>query len=155
MQVCSRRLLAQHHLSRVTAVFSTHQSINKQSLHDTCTMPDQKHAPGAGESDSQGAQDKYDQEKAINRNPHGNFKDVEASRDKFAHDRQWNYQQTPNTAWKLGDGAHDGGESLKKSHVCIDPYAQGRPAVNNYKLLISAIVPRPVGFVSTRSLDGK
>lgn len=31
---------------------------------------------------------------------------------------------------------------------------QGRPATFNYKLLISAIIPRPVGFVSTRSKDG-
>jgi len=38
--------------------------------------------------------------------------------------------------------------------VEIDPYAEGRPAVSNYKLLISAIIPRPVGFVSTRSKDG-
>ena len=36
----------------------------------------------------------------------------------------------------------------------IDPYQDGRPATFNYKLLISAIIPRPIGFVSTRSKDG-
>lgn len=39
-------------------------------------------------------------------------------------------------------------------HIQIDPYASGRPAGFNYKLLISAIVPRPIAFVSTRSADG-
>lgn len=29
-----------------------------------------------------------------------------------------------------------------------------RPSVSNYKLLISAITPRFIGFVSTRSKDG-
>lgn len=44
---------------------------------------------------------------------------------------------------------------MKKKHVEINPYEEGRPAAFNYKLLISAIIPRPVGFVSTLSKDGK
>ncbi|CAG8957328.1 hypothetical protein HYFRA_00010751 [Hymenoscyphus fraxineus] len=36
----------------------------------------------------------------------------------------------------------------------IDPYEPGRPPVYNYKLMISGIVPRPIGFISTRSADG-
>lgn len=95
-----------------------------------------------------------DSEKTIQRNPHGNFKEVEASRPKFDHSAKWHMTQTPNPNWKPGDGANDGGESLKKEHVSIDPYEDGRPATFNYKLLISAIIPRPVGFVSTRSKDG-
>lgn len=51
-------------------------------------------------------------------------------------------------------GANDGGEWKKHDHVEIDPYKEGRPAVFNYKLLISAIIPRPIGFVSTQSKDG-
>ena len=57
--------------------------------------------------------------------------------------------------WKPGDGANDGDESLKKQHVEIDPYEAGRPSVANYKLLISAITPRFIGFLSTMSKDGK
>lgn len=38
--------------------------------------------------------------------------------------------------------------------VEIDPYEEGRPAVFNYKLLISTIIPRPIGFISTTSKDG-
>ena len=51
-------------------------------------------------------------------------------------------------------GSNDGGECLKHNHVDIDPYEEGRPATSNYKLLISSIIPRPIGFVSTRSKDG-
>lgn len=34
------------------------------------------------------------------------------------------------------------------------PYEEGRPAVFNYKLLISGIIPRPIGFISTTAKDG-
>ncbi len=43
---------------------------------------------------------------------------------------------------------------MQKSHIEIDPYAEGRPPVYNYKLLISGITPRPIGFISTISKDG-
>ncbi|PIA99261.1 hypotheticalsprotein [Cercospora beticola] len=96
----------------------------------------------------------YDSEKAVQRNPHGNFKEVEASRPDFDTQTQWHYTKTKNPSWKPGQGANDNGASLKKKHISIDPYAEGRPATFNYKLLISAIIPRPVGFISTRSKDG-
>lgn len=98
---------------------------------------------------------KLDAEQTVRRNPHGDFKAMERSREKWDDKQQWKFAQTKNPDWKLGDGANDGGESLKKNHIDIDPYAEGRPAVSNYKLLISAIIPRPVGFVSTRSKDGQ
>lgn len=93
-------------------------------------------------------------EKHIQRNPHGNFKEVEASRPPWRNDAKWAFTQTKNPDWKPGDGANDGGEWSKHDHVEIDPYEDGRPATFNYKLLISAIIPRPIGFVSTRSKDG-
>lgn len=86
---------------------------------------------------------------------HPDFKAVEASRPSWREDVSPNYTKTRKPDWKPGEGATDGGESLKKKHVEIDPYAEGRPATFNYKLLISAIVPRPIGFVSTTSADGK
>lgn len=98
---------------------------------------------------------RYDAEKEVKRNPHSDFNKVQASRPAFDRSKQWEYRQPPNPNWKLGDGANDGGECLKKEHIAIDPYAEGRPAVFNYKLLISAIVPRPIGFVSTLSKDGE
>ncbi|GAB7355115.1 hypothetical protein MBLNU459_g5691t1 [Dothideomycetes sp. NU459] len=95
-----------------------------------------------------------DSEKAVKRNPHPDFKTVEASRPDWDGSKEWRFTKTKKPDWKLGDGANDGGAGLKKDHVEIDPYAEGRPAVSNYKLLISAIIPRPIGFVSTRSGDG-
>jgi flavin reductase (DIM6/NTAB) family NADH-FMN oxidoreductase RutF len=93
-------------------------------------------------------------EKAVKRNPHPAFKEVEKSRKPWDQSLSFNVKQTINPNWKYGDGANDGGASLKIPHIEIDPYEEGRPAVANYKLLISAIIPRPIGFLSTRSADG-
>jgi len=100
------------------------------------------------------AEDKFDAEKEIKRNPHPDFKKVEASRPAWSSS-QLTFTQVAKPDWKLGDGGNDNGASLRKKHVEIDPYEEGRPATFNYKLLISAIVPRPVGFCSTVSKDGK
>lgn len=37
----------------------------------------------------------------------------------------------------------------------IDPSAPGRETVQNYKLMLSTTVPRPIALVSTVSKDGK
>lgn len=83
------------------------------------------------------------------------FEKVQASRPEFKRDREVTFTKPPNPTWKQGDGANDGGESLKKNHVEIDPYEEGREAASNYKLLISGIVPRPIALISTKSKDGK
>lgn len=96
-----------------------------------------------------------DAEQTVRRNPHGDFSKVQASRPDFDHSLDgFTYTKTPKPDWQLGDGGNDGGESLKKKHIQIDPYEEGRPAVFNYKLMISAVIPRLIGFVSTRSKDG-
>lgn len=83
------------------------------------------------------------------------FDQVQASRPEFRRDAEVTFTQPPNLEWRNGDGANDGGESLKKDHVEIDPYAEGRPAAYNYKLLISGMVPRPIALISTKSQDEK
>lgn len=93
-------------------------------------------------------------ESDIKRNPHPDFRGVEASRPAFDRDAAFAYQQTPQPGWKVGDGANNLPTGDAK-HITIDPNAEGRSPVNNYKLLISAVVPRPIAFVSTRSKDGK
>lgn len=105
-------------------------------------------------NDPTGHEQRFDQEKAVKRNPHPDFSKVEASRPDWADANAWHFTKTKQPGWKLGQGANDGGESLTKKHVEIDPYEEGRPAVFNYKLLISGIIPRPIGFVSTISEDG-
>ncbi|KAK4135516.1 hypothetical protein BT67DRAFT_441164 [Trichocladium antarcticum] len=96
-------------------------------------------------------------EKSIQRNPHPDFKQVEASRPPFDPTSTFTYTQTPDPGWTLGAGANATSppEDVLKQHIAIDPYAAGRPAGFNYKLLISAIVPRPIAFLSTRSADGR
>ncbi|OAX84196.1 hypothetical protein ACJ72_01428 [Emergomyces africanus] len=83
------------------------------------------------------------------------FAEVEASRPDFDHSTPLTFIKSPNPKWKQGQGGNDGQASLEKNHVEIDPYEAGRPANLNYKLLISAVVPRPIGLLSTRSKDGK
>jgi len=93
-------------------------------------------------------------EKTLGRNPHPDFGKVEASRPDWTTDQQFTFTKTKKPDWKFGDGATDGGESLKKEHREINPHEEGRPPVWNYKLLISAVVPRPIAFLSTASEDG-
>ncbi|KAM5365340.1 hypothetical protein ACJZ2D_011056 [Fusarium nematophilum] len=93
----------------------------------------------------------------IKRNPHPDFKGVEASRPDWDEASKIRYTKTVNPDWSFGDGAnriHDAAAAAK-SHVAIDPHEPGRSPGFNYKLLISAIVPRPIAFVSTLSPDGK
>lgn len=82
------------------------------------------------------------------------FKTVESSRPPWDSTSSFRITQTALPSWKFGDGANDSGASLRIPHVEIDPYSAGRPALSNYKLLISGMVPRPLGFLSTRSADG-
>ncbi|KAJ6779354.1 hypothetical protein PWT90_04019 [Aphanocladium album] len=92
---------------------------------------------------------------SINRNPHPDFKKVEASRPGWEAEQGFHYTKTADPNWKFGQGRNDLPDAgAGRPHVAIDPHAEGRPAPFNYKLLISAITPRPIAFVSTRSADG-
>jgi flavin reductase (DIM6/NTAB) family NADH-FMN oxidoreductase RutF len=74
-------------------------------------------------------------------------------------DRAAQFRLTKNPApeWQFGDGANDHRkpEDDDKTHVLINPYAEGRRLGSNYMLLVSAITPRPIALLSTRSKDGK
>ena len=94
-------------------------------------------------------------EASIKRNPHPDFKGVENSRPDWQEESAWHYIKTRQPGWQWGQGGNDGGASLLKKHVEIDPHEPGRPPAFNYKLMISAIVPRPIGFLSTVSADGE
>ncbi|KAL2824096.1 hypothetical protein BDW59DRAFT_88138 [Aspergillus cavernicola] len=83
------------------------------------------------------------------------FDKTQASRPEFQRDAEVTFSKPPKPDWKEGEGGNDGGESLKKNHVEIDPHEEGRPVSSNYKLLISGVVPRPIALISTKSKDGK
>jgi flavin reductase (DIM6/NTAB) family NADH-FMN oxidoreductase RutF len=93
------------------------------------------------------------QEAALRRNPHGDFSKVQQSRPDWK-DESWRYTKTADPSWSFGQGASDKSGQDKK-HIEIDPHEEGRNPGLNYKLLISGIVPRPIGFISTQSKDGK
>lgn len=71
----------------------------------------------------------------------------------FAAQESWVLTKTLQPGWKLGSGATDD-EWTKHKKIEIDPYGEGRTSADNYKTLISAIVPRPIGFVSSESSSG-
>ncbi|OTA60005.1 hypothetical protein K449DRAFT_384767 [Hypoxylon sp. EC38] len=97
------------------------------------------------------------QEADYKRNPHPDFKGVEASRPDWNKESHFRYTKTADPSWSFGSGTNtlrDPAAANEKKHISIDPYEPGRPAPFNYKLLISGIVPRPIGFVSSQSPDG-
>ncbi|KAL4963254.1 flavin reductase family protein [Aspergillus stella-maris] len=89
----------------------------------------------------------------------GDFAELEAKRPPFNPATPIKTTQSPFPAWKYGDGVPDGTTAVAAAcsitHHEIDPYGADRPTISNYRLLISGIAPRPIGFVSTLSLDGK
>ncbi|KAI1359890.1 hypothetical protein F5Y08DRAFT_318486 [Xylaria arbuscula] len=83
---------------------------------------------------------------------HPDFKTVEASRPDWDTSSHFRYTKTADPNWAHGSGANSlDADAVSKKHISIDPYEPGRPATFNYKLLISSITPRPIGFASTRS----
>lgn len=91
-------------------------------------------------------------EKPISRHPP--FKQVEQTRPDYDSTKSWNVTKTVLPEWKQGLGATSSEwKNFKK--IAIDPNSETRSPVDNYKLFISAITPRPIGFVSTESKQGK
>ncbi|KAL2809373.1 hypothetical protein BJX63DRAFT_445366 [Aspergillus granulosus] len=85
-----------------------------------------------------------------------NFKEIESTRQPFDHTNSpIPITKSPYPEWEYGQGVPDNGISASRNHHEIDPYDSNRPVVNNYRLLVSAISPRPVGFLSTVSADGR
>ncbi|CCX32804.1 hypothetical protein FPQ18DRAFT_302423 [Pyronema domesticum] len=80
---------------------------------------------------------------------HPDFKTLEASRPAFP-EQKLVYSKTPNPDWKPCTPA----PTNNHTHISLDPNDPARAPGENYKLLISAVVPRPVGFVSTVSPSG-
>ncbi|GAA6031926.1 hypothetical protein JCM8097_003341 [Rhodosporidiobolus ruineniae] len=90
---------------------------------------------------------------------------VEASRPEFDATEQWKVSKTPKPDWVPGTGA-SGREDLpgvkeglwspeqtEGKFRKIDPKTEGKMGL--YKMMISAVTPRPIGFVSTISSKGE
>ena len=95
--------------------------------------------------------EKHDAESTIKRNPHPDFAKVQATRPDFDTNDEFTFSKTPNPDWQYGSGSTN---PSPHTHISINPNDPSRPPALNYKLLISAIIPRPIGFLSTISSDG-
>lgn len=88
------------------------------------------------------------------RNPR-DFKNTENSRPDWNESTPFTWTKTKNPDWKLGDGANNKHDPSRTHQIPIDPYEPGRDPSFNYRLITSAVVPRPTAVISTISLDGK
>lgn len=87
------------------------------------------------------------------RNPHPDFNLVSASRGPYPKPKSWTYTQSPNPSWKWGQGANDTFWTTQ-TFTTINPSEADRTANQNYKLMISSTVPRPIALLSTLSPTG-
>ncbi|KAH7179305.1 uncharacterized protein B0J16DRAFT_168696 [Fusarium flagelliforme] len=85
-----------------------------------------------------------------------NFAEKIANRPDFDHsNKPIEITKSPDPTWSYGDGVRPSKTPATHSiHKEIDPYSPDRSVSQNYRLLISGIAPRPVGFISTVSKDG-
>jgi flavin reductase (DIM6/NTAB) family NADH-FMN oxidoreductase RutF len=89
--------------------------------------------------------------------PVTNFADIIANRPDFDNfNKPIEVTKSPDPSWSYGDGVRtDETAAVNKIHKEIDPYSPDRSVSQNYRLLISGIAPRPIGFISTVSKDGR
>ncbi|KAJ6446693.1 patatin-like phospholipase domain-containing protein [Purpureocillium lavendulum] len=125
--------------------------------------------PASSSSPTASAARPFTMSQPVARSRHPDFKTVEASRPPWDDTERFHYTRTVNPDWRFGDGANrlaaagddktqpkdQEQKSQTKRHVAIDPYAEGRAPGHNYKLLISAVTPRPIAFISTLGADGR
>ncbi|KAF4980669.1 hypothetical protein FZEAL_3337 [Fusarium zealandicum] len=86
------------------------------------------------------------------------FDETIANRPDFDHSgHPIEVTKSPDPSWSYGEGVRTGPPPAteEKVHREIDPYSPDRSIGHNYRLLISGIAPRPIGFISTLSADGK
>lgn len=72
------------------------------------------------------------------------FKSVEDGRPDWTNTK-FRMTKTLDPDWQFGDGAAN--KNAKNDAVEIDPYEDGRAPWSNYKLITSAVVPRPIAVV--------
>lgn len=87
------------------------------------------------------------------RNPR-DFKATENSRPDWDEARSFTWTKTKRPDWRIGDGANNKNDPSSTAQISIDPYEEGRDPAFNYRLITSAVVPRPTAVVSTISKDG-
>ena len=154
----ARGLPLPHHLpglskSPVAVQIRTHHTVNGHYLSSASPRTPNRGRNQTTSTSSSKRPSKTPRPAKMAHHHHPPFKQVEASRPPFTTSTTFTYTQTPNPTWQFGDGATTPPPSNKK-HIPIDPHHSSRTPSLNYKLLISAVIPRPIAFLSTRSADG-
>ncbi|CCH43498.1 hypothetical protein BN7_3048 [Wickerhamomyces ciferrii] len=80
------------------------------------------------------------------------FNELEAERKEFDDQSKFELTKSPNPNWNYKEQIKVQGVNHEK--IEINPSDSNRSPVDNYKLLISAVIPRPIGFISTISSNG-
>lgn len=88
------------------------------------------------------------------RNPR-DFKTIENNRPDWNESTPFVWTKTKRPDWKVGDGANNKDELSQTNQISIDPYEESRDPALNYRLITSAVVPRPTAVISTVSPDGQ
>jgi flavin reductase (DIM6/NTAB) family NADH-FMN oxidoreductase RutF len=83
------------------------------------------------------------------------FEKKQATRPEFDPSKPINLTKSPNPTWTYGSGVSQDANIASSKHIEVDPYSADRPMIDNYRLLISGVAPRPIGFISTVSKNGK
>lgn len=71
----------------------------------------------------------------------------------FKQSEEWKITESPNPNWIPGSGANSE-EWKEHKKISFNPADESRLVVDNYRTVTSAIVPRPIGFVSSVDKDG-
>ncbi|GAA6011860.1 hypothetical protein JCM11491_000774 [Sporobolomyces phaffii] len=93
--------------------------------------------------------------------PHPPFKQVEASRPDFDQSNVLSHSKTPNPDWRVGSGQSfpddsNGGTLSKDTTFEINPdEIEAKDKGKLYKMLISAVTPRPIAFVASQDRNGR
>ncbi|KAF1977327.1 hypothetical protein BU23DRAFT_659559 [Bimuria novae-zelandiae CBS 107.79] len=92
----------------------------------------------------------FDKEALVQRNPRIDFAAVQGSRPSYNHTQTWQWTKTTDPNWQPGDGATS---STWKDYALfsIDPHSPTRTHNQNYKIMISSTVTRPIALVSSVS----
>ncbi|KAI5477753.1 Flavin reductase-like, FMN-binding domain containing protein [Pseudohyphozyma bogoriensis] len=85
---------------------------------------------------------------------HPPFKQTEAARPPWDTSASLTYCQTAKPDWQPGSGANDLMSAYNGKEVEIDPKAPLKEGASLYKMIISAVTPRPIAFVSTVNTEG-
>ncbi|GAA6006507.1 hypothetical protein JCM10207_004956 [Rhodosporidiobolus poonsookiae] len=96
---------------------------------------------------------------------HPPFKQVEATRPEFDATEQWSVSKTPYPEWTPTTGASNrqdlpgvkeglwSADQTEGKFRRIDPVGENKMGI--YKMMISAVTPRPIGFISSISSKGE